>query len=49
VVDINKNMAWRFFDGHCQGHNCICGMGFILFLSNAHFVTGKKKIEIRIE
>jgi ribonuclease HI len=41
AVDINMNMAWGFFEGACQGQRRICGLGFILFFLDSHFVTGK--------
>jgi hypothetical protein len=41
---INKQKPWGYFDGACQGPNNLCGLGFILHFSEAHYIYGKAKL-----
>jgi ribonuclease HI len=41
---INKQKPRAFFDGVCQGPNRICGLGFILHISEAHYFHDKAKM-----
>jgi ribonuclease HI len=43
-VVINHLVAWGFFDGACQGPDRSCGVGFILHLSELHFISGKANL-----
>jgi ribonuclease HI len=38
-MNINKEMAWGFFDVSCQGSVPICGLDFILYMFDTHFFT----------
>jgi len=33
-----------FFNDVCQGENGMCGIGFVLYFSNLHSITGKANL-----
>jgi hypothetical protein len=43
-VEINRFVAWVFFDGAFQGSTSSCGLGFILHFSDLHFVHGQANL-----
>jgi ribonuclease HI len=45
-VIMNKDYAWSFFDGACQGPKHFCSLGFVLFTSEDHYFTGKENLGI---
>lgn len=43
-LNINQTNPWGFFDRACQGAEKICGLGFLIFFTLSHFITGKANI-----
>jgi hypothetical protein len=41
---IDNTTKWSFFDGACQGPGQLCGLGYVLFLSDSHYYTGRANI-----
>jgi hypothetical protein len=44
VVQVDKSLAWGFFNGACQGLDSISGIGFILYFTETHRVQVKGNI-----
>jgi ribonuclease HI len=43
-LTVDKSIPWSFFDGACQGLGHVCGLGYVLYLSESHFYTGKENL-----
>jgi ribonuclease HI len=38
MPEIDFKISWGYFDGACQGHPPVCGIGVVLFLNHSHYL-----------